>query len=496
MKKLILFLIALIISGCGSTEVTVVPEPEEDVIFVPAGVDSVVAAEAQEIADRSFVTLDEEDRANELKHEARQIIDESDSLWQYLTMSRDTTFEVDEEDALEAIDAFNRGAEAILELQELGDAEGMDDAYIVERQEELLDRAQRAFEEAIQLNPFDPETKYWLAAVYQRKAVRLSQEQEYEKAIDILERLVRIERGDHPIYARLAESYYAVGEWTHAVNNFAEAERILQETSFLNPDIEEGELIPQDSSALFLYTYYRADALTNLYRAEEALETFNKAYQLARASNEQEAVRSMIDFINWDDGNIRASMARDSLLALRRDGQLADAERGFLTLYNQLETPSARDEVDWRIAVIHFEMEREDEAADRLKNLVQRTEQTDDGAPVDSVYNRYFEDYGIICFNLGRHYLQRERNRHTALKYFTQAADIQWSRRALANFEASKLLINNVPEALRYAEAAVEDVDMLEIEEQRELYQVLVQLYRRSGDTELARQYYELWSNI
>lgn len=497
MKFFILFLMALYLIGCGSTHVTVIPEPEADVLFVPAGVDSVVAAEAQDLADKSFVSIDAESQSNVLKHEAQQIIDETDSLWQYLTMSRDTSFEVQEEDAIEAIDAFNLGAEAILELQDLGQIADLDEEYILARQKELLDRAQAAFEEAIKLNPFDPETKYWLAVVYQRKAVRLSQERQYEKAIDILERLVRVEQGDHPIFARLAESYYAIGEWTHAVNNFHAAEKLLKETSYTNPDISEpGTLTAADSSTLFLYTYYRADALTNSYRSEEALITFNEAYQLARAPNERQAVRSMIDFINWDDGNIRASMARDSLIALRRDGQIADAERGFVSLYNQLNTQRARDEIDWRIAIIHFEMEKEDDAAERLKGLVQRTEtKNEDGMPVDSLYHRYFEDYGIICFNLGTKHLQRERDRHTALKYYKQAAAIPWTNRALANFEVAKLVINNIPEAIRHAEAAIDEIETLDPDRQRELYQVLSQLYRRSGNTELARHYFELWRN-
>lgn len=496
MQRIQIIISVLFIAGCATTRVPVTTD--QTVLFIPPGVDSLVAAEAQEIAEGSFVSMDAENKSDVLKQQARRIIDESDSLWKYLTMNRDTVYDVTSDNVRESIDAFNRGAEAIVKFQEISKTKDFDDAYLLTRQKELLDSAQHAFENAITLNPFDPETRYWLAAVYQRKAARLAQEREYRKAIEILERLIRVEKGDHPIYARLAESYYAIGKWTQAVDNFYEAERLLRETSFLNTDsAESGLLSAADSSTLFLYTYYRAEALTNANRPDDALETFRKAYTLTHLPTERQAVQSMIRFIMWDDGNIPASMARDSLLALRRDGKIADAERGFIILYDNLTTQRARDEIDWRIAVIHFEMDRKGEAADRLMRLVQRTETlAEDGMPVDSTSIRYFQDYGTICFNLGTIYLRHERDRHTALKYFKQAASVPWSNRALANFEVAKILINNIPEALRHSEAAIREMETMSTEEQRELYQVLVQLYRRGGNTERARYYFEQWRNI
>jgi tetratricopeptide (TPR) repeat protein len=491
----ILLLTVVFLAGCAGSDASrerarIVP----GFPHVPAGVDTTVSFIADTIAGHSFVSLDKEDMAETIKQSGKAYVEESDSLWKYLTMSRDTSFVVGEDDSLGAIDAFNRGAEAIIELQNLS-RNATDDVVAMVRQNELLDRAQKAFEDAIGLNPFDPETKYWLAAVYQRKAVRFSQERDYDRAIEILERLVRIERGDHPIYARLAESYYGKGRWLLAAENFGNAERLLRETAFMTPgSITPGELSHADSSALFVYVYYKADSFTRLYNATDALENFNKSLALARSPQERNAAQSMINFINWDDGNIRASFERDSIIALERRGLLADSEFGYLRLFNTLRSAKARDEIDWRLAVLQFELNKHDQAADRLFRLVQRTPLDPiDGMPVDTTYLRYFEDFGIVCFNLGTRYLHQERDRHTALKYYIQATQVPWSNRARSHLEVAKLLHNNLPEAIRHAEAAVTEVHRMSHEDRKELYQLMTQLYRRSGNTDLARRYFELW---
>ncbi|MEX0773932.1 MAG: hypothetical protein WD038_12235 [Balneolales bacterium] len=489
-------IIIVLLSSCKTTE----PPParpgpiEPEPFSIPAGVDSLTAHIADSIAGQSFVSIEREQQAEALKSEAREWVDKSDSLWIYLTMDPETDYPVSEDDSIKAIESYNEGAEALIESQEVAQSGEADEQW-VQQQNELLDEAIKAFEDALVYNPFDTETKYGLSLVYQRKAIRLTDDEEYKKAIDILERLTQIEKGEDAIYARLAENYYALGLWSDAARNFQTAGEVFRENKFLGPDIAEpGELTPEDSSTLFHYVYYTGESQTNMYQADDALTSFGKAKSLANNEELREDAQYMIDYIHWDDGNIAGRMARDSINTLRNQGDLEIAQEQYLKLLDRLKTPKAKDEIHWRTALTHYEMGKEKEAADRLMNLVKRTETSvRDGMPVDSTYNQYFEDYGIICYNIGSQYLHQERDRLTALKYFKQISTLPWSNRAKTNLEIANIVSNNIPEAISHAEKALAEVNMLGQVDEKELYRRLSNLHRRQGDTENARKYIELW---
>lgn len=497
-KSYILFFIFIIflLSSCKSTE----PPPSElrpieaEPFFVPEGIDSLSAVIADSIAGQSFVSVAREEQAEALKLEARSLVDKSDSLWAYLSMDNESEYSVSEDDSLKAIESYNEGAEALIESQELAQSDAADEE-LLRQQNELLDKAEKAFEDALVYNPFDAETKYGLSLVYQRKAVRLTNDEEYKKAIDVLERLVQIEKGEDAIYARLAENYYALGYWSEAAKNFQMAEKVYRDNKFLDPNISDpGELTPEDSSILFHYVFYRGDSQTNIYLADEALTSFGEAKSLATDEGLREDAQFMIDYIHWDDGNIAGRMARDSINTLRNEGNLEVAQQEYIKLLDQLKTQKAKDEIHWRTALTHYDMGREKDAAERLMNLVERTEtRLRDGMPMDSTYNQYFEDYGIVCYNIGLRHLREEKDRLTALKYFQQISSLPWSNRAKTNLEIANIISNNIPEAINHAEMALAEVNMLNDDDERELYRRLSDLHRRHGDTEAARKFIELW---
>ncbi|MEX2640090.1 MAG: hypothetical protein WD266_05365 [Balneolales bacterium] len=488
-------LVLALLAGCKSSETTTRVSPLEDEPFsVPAGVDSTIAVIADSIAGQSFVSIDRENQAEAYKTEARSLVDKSDSLWQYLAMSSQDDHPVTGEDSLKAIESYNEGAEALIQSQKMAQS-ATAGSELMRRQNQLLDEAQAAFEQALYYNPFDVETKYGLSLVYQRKAVRLTENSDYEKAIDILEKLARVEQGEDAIYARLAENYYALNLWPDAAKNFGKAEETFRKNKFLDPAIPDpGMLTPDDSLTLFHYIFYRGDAQTNMYRADEALTSFANAKDIAPEESFRDDAQFMIDYIHWDDGNIAGRMARDSINTLRSQGELEKAQEQYILLLDRLKTQRAKDEIHWRTALTHYELGREDAAADRLMSLVNRTETSmRDGMPVDPEYDQYFEDYGIICYNIGLRYLREERDRLTALKYFKQIASLPWSNRAKTNLEIANIISNNIPEAISHAEKALDEVSMLNADDEKELYRRLSDLHRRKGDSEAARKFIELW---
>ncbi|WP_340106289.1 tetratricopeptide repeat protein [Rhodohalobacter sp. 8-1] len=469
---------------------------EEPSLFIPAGVDSATAAEAEQIANSSFVSFEEEQRAEQLKMDAEAYRASSDTMWYYLTLNNPNDYFVSQEDSVESIRTFNKGAEFFIELNNLGASSNLPSPELQRRQAEYLNNAIASMEESVTLNPFEGETRYYLAQLYEIKATRLQNNQDYQNAIDVLEKLTRVEKGDPLYFEVLADNYTAVGNYPKAADNFKLAREVKEEISTLTDFyFENGHISEQDSLDLFLYAYYEGEAYTNYLQAPEALKAFELAKELAPTDEDKEFAEAEIEFINWDNGNIKGSFARDSLVMLVNSERLNAAESGFKELKPSLQTQTARDEVDWRLAVVEYQLEKDETAADRLMNLVNRTPTNEDGMPVDSTYIQYFSDYGLICFNIGQRHLG-ERDRRTALKYFRQSKKVKGQFRARANLQIADLLQNNISEAINHAKEAENEVQFLNENDTKALYSLLTDLHRRDGNLDEARRYRQLWSEL
>ena len=52
-------------------------------------------------------------------------------------------------------------------------------------------------------------------------------------------------------------------------------------------------------------------------------------------------IRGEMEWIDWDNGNLAASFARDSLINLEQSNQLPEAERGYQNLLGMVQNPRA-----------------------------------------------------------------------------------------------------------------------------------------------------------
>ena len=490
-------LIALLAFACSPTRTAVDTKAEDEALTVPAGVDSLTAAEAKKLADESFVSMDEELRAERLKEQAQAYRAESDTLWHYLELEHADEHDVSDRDNLEAIEAFNEAAEYVRDIDALQRRDDIEDNQMLREYSRLVDQAINSFEEALRLNPFDSEVRLWLGQLYGIKASRLNEQQEHEKAIDVLEKLVRLEKGEHVVYYALAENYFSLENYKVAAENFERAIRTLQDVVTLSDHYaEHGAMSRRDSTNLFIYTYYKGVSHLHLYDTPTAMAVFDEAMTLAQTEEDKETVQSEIDFINWDSGNIRASLEREYIInELVNQGRLEEAEQRFAELKGTLRSRTARDEIDWRLGVVEYQNGKEEQAAERLLQLVKRSETNSRGLPVDPDHMRYFNDYGLICFNLGQSNLN-ERDRRNALKYFMQSSKINWRNRARANLQIANILSNNVEESIRYANLAEEESNTLNDQDRLALYSLLTDLHRRNGDMDEARRYHQIWRGI
>lgn len=493
----VLLAVALIVGACASSapleeEPPAEEEPEAPMVTIPAGVDSAAAFYASAIADESFVSFALQERARERAAAAQALVSASDTLWTYLTVSADTARDLSVEEESAAIRAYNRGAEALAEYAQISQAEDISEEILRSMQADLLDEAQAGFEESLQIDPYDEDTRFRLSQVYSLQADRLGREEAYEEAITILERLVRLRPDQHGLFAALANSYYAVEEWTASAEAYRRAAEVHLESAEL---ALEQEAAP-DSSLLFQYAIAEADAHVYSLRAEPALAAYDRAEVYATTEDDSVFVAEEIEWVLWDDGNITNSFTRDSLAQLADAGRYEEARQGFTSLRASVETQGARDWTDWRLALVEYEVGDRDTAADRLQALVNRTEREENGEPVEASHKRYFNAYGTICYNLGLEYLSERRDNRTALKYFEQSTRVPWNGQARAALEAAQVLRNNVSRAIQYAELAAEQEQQLSAEDRQTLFRTLVEYHRRMGNREEATRYAEHYRSL
>lgn len=477
--------VAVGLTACGSGPAPAVTPAPTGPTVVPAGVDSTVAAEADSLADASFVEPAQAEESEALREQSQLIVERTDSLWMDMAAALDTGRVVSPEDSAAARAAGTAGGAALVELDELIRTSNLDVGDLALRTEILLDSAQTALERAFQLNPFDSRNRVWLAQVYGLQARRLGQTEAYGRAIDELEKLALLTPDQHTVFGMLANNYFYVENWDAAAVNYAQAEEVYRETYDLV--VEEEPVL--DSAIVYAYAQAQGDMHVRRLDADRATTAYSRARDFAPTAEDRAYVEGELAWMEWDDGNIANAFARDSLLALEQGGDLQAARDGYADLLPGLSSRGAVDETEWRLAIVDYNLGNQAAAAERLQALVARTPKDASGAPVDPEYARYFDDYGTLTVNMGRSARVEARDSRTALKYFTQATELTWSGQAVAHFEVARLVQGNVEAALESANRALGDEEALSSDQRLELYRLLMELHRRAGDFDEARRF-------
>jgi len=500
-KHVLLFLIILSISGCAIQRVGQRERTRE--LVIPAGVDSLIAASADSTADSLFVDLHQQTEAKILTEQGKEMLDRSDSLWNLINTRMDTSKKISEEDKEKAIEAYNRGAKKIQEIVEInsGQVDSVDREVISSQIFQILLNAQESFETSLQLNPFDTETRTWLAWVYESVANRFKQAKKYEDAVITLKNLIRVNKGEPELYYRLGINYFFLKRWQDAYMNFKKAEEMLLQTAFIQMDSFPADSIefkkamnsvPVDTTQLFNIIYFQADAEAKMYEAQAALASLERALKIAPSQKEVNDIIEYIKWIKWDDGNISASEMNDYYYRLYMQGKYEKATEGYKKLLKELKTQRAKDQVNWTVATIEFQhLNKKEQGISRLMKVVKRTIKDQNGAPIDTTYRRYFADYGIMCHNMGIEHLKK--NPKIAFIYFKQAVLIDSPIRGKSYIELAKLSRSNPGETIEKCHIALEPLNNLTLDDQIQVYQLLVEGYIKQGKIEKAKEYFMKW---
>jgi len=466
-------------------------------IKVPPGIFPLVAARADSIAAGLFVTMKNEREARTLFEKGRGHYMVSDSLWLILDNAKKAPVKaVRPEDSLAAVKQTIPGALKLQEAaQNLQAFDHTQEQRLMIQASYNLKEAQKYLERSVQLNPFNAPVQNYLALTYKLLAQRFPRDMTFDKALHIWGALARLEPGEYLHYYNLASTYFAEQHWADALDNFKKCEGVLLASAEVNSRRLQNPALPVeatiDTTYRFLSIYFQAQSAIKLFDSTLALQKLHHAKTLTHNAEYLAIIESNVKWINWDDGNIYGSVMRDSANALSSRARFEAAGKIYENLIKRiLKTKRARDEISWTYAAIEYKnLNRKAHAVSRLYEVIQNIPKDAAGTPRDSHYKDYFEAYGTMCYNIGIDTLRSDRR--LAYTYFAQAAEIDWTGRGKSFMFMADLSRANPQLLITNGEKAVALSSQLAPDELQNLYKLLVDGYRRSGQVDKARNYFD-----
>lgn len=448
---------------------------------IPPGLDSTTVVISSKMADENFVSSRREKEAKELAKIGKENLTQVDEFWSYLSRSVKKEDAMTENEKQQFDREFTQGAKALKLVKKL--SKNGKDLQPVEAAFDQCLKAQHHLEQALRINPFDKNPRMLLSVTYYYLQHHFGLQGNHAKAVEILERLIRIEKGEHELFRLLAENYLALKEYDLAFSNFNKALDVMIKISFD---------APPDTSMLFYYNHAMGDAYARKYDATNAVKTLKIAREFARTEQEKSDVNNYLNWIKWDGGNIRASEVWDHVLELETSKNYAEMAKACVNLLPSLTTNKAKISVMHQVAVVEFEfLDQIEQAVERMHQVYETLSGT--SLESDSLEIRpYLDTYGAMLYRLGVEALERE-DKKLALAYYHKAASFEWEQVAKVFYELMGLLWNNSEQVITYGEKALAHHNGLSEQQYCNLMSRMTRVHKSKGQYDEARIYYNKW---
>ena len=471
----------------------------------PPGVDSTLAKEAHVKAGSLFVSIEDEELANQKADDGRRMFEifrDIESLISLQDSLKDRDF------FLTRLQALSRPMVLKDSLRRMAETRGLSFTFqrMAQENRERLDRIRDVYESAYALNRFDTGLMVDLAHIYRLTAEALSGERdvsEYDaQAKALLKNALVMDRSDHRIYSRLGEYYMASQDWEQAREYTIKAYDVLRDFEFLPPDFQEGfsEAV-EDSSTLFRYLTGVIHSSIKLRDSQTALHYIQKADVFGRTESDKRLLSEYRELIDWASGDILAREMFVQAENLRDEGnflQAAHTYHGVLRLTRD-KAEEAYWETAYKLSLMEYtylrdhpeylkEFPSEQVGIGRLRSVILDIPKDAFGAPRDGTYIDYFDNYGTMLFNQGIEAVNHE-ERHFALAYFLQGALLHSKVQARCCLELVKLTMHRGSVGSKWALKTYSLKDHLLPDEIAQLYQLLRFVMKRSNNPVLCRYF-------
>jgi len=415
------------------------------------------------------------------------------TIWKYLSATDRSQWTITQADSEKALkDYFVHGAKIFRDVTNIYNKIGKGRLSLEQEASNLislLEQVKEYFEEGLRINPFDNYIRTGITATYSRLEQLYAYKKEPVKRLQILKNLLCIKKEQKDrlyFYNHIGTIYRSFEIWEQARDNF----QLAVETIF------EGDESSIDTTKLFENIYLRGEAQLKLYQDEPALTSFTYARMIAPNENTYNSLTSLIDFINWDNGNIRASEKYRDARNLYSKRKFDEAESVYLDLLKIIKTEKARNQAQLDLARTQFNyLNKKEEAIERLWKVVNKYSLDPmTGVPIDSTKKNLWEIYSQMCLQMGIHYFNIDKR--SSFAYFLKSSQIESNACGKAFLNLAIMSIYNPLVCLDFCTHALEFQEQLNTEEKKLLYDTLYKSYLKQGDFEEALRWYKKYHEI
>ena len=424
---------------------------------VPRGIDTTTALEADTLARALYGSPEAERLADREIEKGRQDFE----IGEELLRAADSLALIESRDTVKVPPRGLLGRVRRL----LGDTTMMSPASeTAVRAETAFHTAARHFRRAMQLVPQAPDPPLWLAATLDRL-------KEWEEAARTYRIVLQTRQGEHRLWFNYAYASLQAENYEAAITGFLRATDVYKLT--------QGEEVSLPNQ----YRIFLADAYTRTYQDGLALATFRAALPFASTEDSAQILRT-IGWITWDDGGIRTAEFRDEAFRAEREKRFDDARRAYLSGIQVARTHAAREELEWRLALLEYTEFDPLLGLDRLKALLDRH---------PGAEQEYWESYGKMCYGHAQT-VEAKKDKRAALTYFLQGAGFSWSGQGACFVEIARLAANDPSRAVSYGTRALDF--SLTKGQLRTTYAILEEAFRQQSNWEMMRKCREALENL
>ena len=410
------------------------------------------------------------------------------TIWKYLSATDRSQWTITKEDSERAIkEHIVPGATICRKAGEINDKMNKGQTNIEQEASNLINLFEQAkdyFEEGMRLNPFDKYTPPWLISTYSQLEKLYAYKKEPTKRLQLLKNLLYLQNDPKTrlyLFNNIGMIYRQFGQYTQARDYF----------QFAVDAIFESNDAQIDTTNLFQNIYLRGEMQLKLYEDEPALTSFIHARMIAPNQDIFNSITGLIDYINWDGGNIRASEKYNEAITLYNEKKYDEAEIAYLELLGIVQTEKATNQIQLYLAKMQFyQLNKQDDAIDRLWNVVNKyTLNSDTGIPSDSTYKNLWENYAKLCLDMGlNNYFKDKRSSFT---YFLKSSQIESPSRGKAFLNLAMASACNPQICLSYCVRTLDYQERLNKEDKKLLYQTFYQAYLKQGNFEQALNWFK-----
>lgn len=424
----------------------------------------------------------------------RDLVAQIDStMWTYLAIDDTSQWTISTEDSEKVFKEYfvsgYRIFRRLTELQERINQNRITYEKAAPQLADFLADLREKFEQGLKLNPLDRYLKQAITRVYFDLVQYYTFKKDDLNRLQIFMNILQFEQNRQTriaLHNQVGMIFFRNEQWEPAKERFRLAVNLIFEG-------EESEI---DSSVLFTNIFFRGQAYMKLYDPDSALISLTRARMLVPGTNEYEQITSLINFINWDKGNIRASEMYYDCRVLVADNEYEDAEQAYLELLEIIQSDRARYEANYRLALIQFNrLDKKDEGIARLWDVVKLLE--DNPLPeLDGFVQEpsYWENYSYMCVQMANLFLGTDRKK--SFFYFYKAAQIEGPDQARAFLGLAGISFNAPDVCLDYCNSAYELEHQLNDSERRNLYNLFYLAYKRKGDFAESVKWFDRFKQI